>query len=125
VPRSGVRVLVVDDNSDAADLLAEALHHFGHEVAIAHDGPEALRAATAFRPDVAVLDIGLPVMDRYELVERLRSVLGEHVRFIAVTGYGQRADRARSKAAGFDVHLVKPIDLTELTQSIEISGSRG
>jgi signal transduction histidine kinase/CheY-like chemotaxis protein len=114
----GLRILVVDDNSDAAELLAEALRHVGHDVQIALDGPEALRAVESFHPDVAVLDVGLPVMDGYELAQRLRSALDDHVRFIAVTGYGQANDRARSKEAGFDVHLVKPIDLPELQRAI-------
>jgi PAS domain S-box-containing protein len=117
--KAGLRVLVVDDNDDAADLLAEALRHVGHDVAIAHDGPAALRTVESFHPDVAVLDVGLPVMDGYELVQRLRTVLDDHVRFIAVTGYGQATDRARSKAAGFDVHLVKPIDIPELQRAID------
>ena len=114
-----VRVLVVDDNVDAAELLAEALRHVGHDVRIALDGPEALRTVESFTPDVAVLDVGLPVMDGYELVQRLRSKLDDHVRFIAVTGYGQANDRVRSKEAGFDLHLVKPIDLPELQRAID------
>ena len=105
------RVLVVDDNVDAADLLGEMLRRRGHEVVIAHDGAAALRARQTFCPDVALLDIGLPVMDGYELAQHLRALYpNAPLRIIAVTGYGEAKDRARSKAAGFDEHLVKPVD---------------
>lgn len=113
----GLRVLVVDDNSDAAEMLSEALRALGHVVETADDGPSALRLADTFHPQVAVLDIGLPVMDGYELAERLRSN-GEPPRLIAVTGYGQAEDRARGPEAGFDAHLVKPIDLRALAKTI-------
>ena len=109
---SGLRILLVDDNLDAVEVLAEALRSFGHEVAVAHDGPEALTVARDFRPNTALLDIGLPVMDGYELAMALRKVQGpDPLRLIALTGYGQDADKARSQGAGFDVHLVKPVDL--------------
>jgi PAS domain S-box-containing protein len=110
--RSGLRILLVDDNLDAVDLLAEGLRSFGHEVAVAHDGPAALTVARDFRPNTALLDIGLPVMDGYELATVLRKAQGsDPLRLIALTGYGQDADKARSQDAGFDVHLVKPVDL--------------
>ena len=112
-----LRVLVVDDNEDAAELLGEALAAAGHEVRIAHDAPEALAAARDFAPEVAVLDIGLPVMDGYELASRLRGD-PRPPRLIAVTGYGQQTDRARSQAAGFERHLVKPVDLEELLAAL-------
>ncbi|MCU1385097.1 MAG: hypothetical protein JWL71_3794 [Acidobacteria bacterium] len=121
LPRAGdgLRVLVVDDNEDAADMLIAALTLKGHETRVAHDGPGALRVCEEFRPDVALLDIGLPVMDGYELAERLQSAPGmERLRLIAVTGYGQDTDRRRSRAAGFDRHLVKPIDLETLEQAL-------
>jgi PAS domain S-box-containing protein len=106
------RVLIVDDNADAALLLGEAVALFGHDVRTAHDGPSALRVAEAFAPDVALVDIGLPLMDGFEVARRLRALPGlTGLRMIAVTGYGQPADRERSRAAGFDVHLVKPVDL--------------
>jgi len=123
VPRSrgqARRVLVVDDNVDAAELLGEALRHRGHEVEIAFDGPGALALLDRFRPDVGLLDIGLPVMDGYELAARLRkdpALAG--IRLVAITGYGQAADRSRSTAAGFDEHLVKPIDLDRIVQLVE------
>jgi signal transduction histidine kinase/ActR/RegA family two-component response regulator len=109
---ASLRILVVDDNEDAADLLAEALRLFGHGVAVAYDGPRALALAPGFGPDVALLDIGLPDMDGFALAAKLREALpGRPPRLVAVTGYGQERDRARSRAAGFELHLVKPVDL--------------
>jgi PAS domain S-box-containing protein len=110
------RVLVVDDNEDAAETIASVLREHRFEVAVAHDGPSALRTAEAFRPTICILDIGLPVMDGYELAQRLRQshAVPTGTRFVALTGYGQDADRQRSKEAGFDVHLVKPIRLDTL-----------
>ena len=112
------RVLVVDDNVDAAELLGDALQMLGHEVAVVHDGPAALAAVERFRPDLAVLDVGLPQMDGHELARRLRALVPE-CRLIALTGYGQEADRARSMEAGFDVHLVKPVNLAQLAQFVD------
>ena len=112
-----LRVLVVDDNDDAAEVTAEALRHFGHEIITAGDGPTALRIAASFRPDVAVLDIGLPVMDGFELAQELR-LLTPALRLVAVTGYGQPEDRARGEKAGFAAYLVKPIDLDALMRAI-------
>ncbi|HEX4351327.1 MAG TPA: ATP-binding protein [Polyangiales bacterium] len=114
VPRSA-RVLVVDDNEDAAEMLAAVLSTHGCEVSVAHDGPEALRIAAACSFDAALLDIGLPVMDGYELAGRLRELPNlARARLVAVTGYGQESDRQRALAAGFQEHLVKPVDLTRL-----------
>jgi CheY-like chemotaxis protein len=116
----GRRVLVVDDNTDAADLLAEALGALGYTTRTAYDGPSALGAASAFCPDVALVDIGLPVMDGYELARRLRELLpARPPTLIAITGYGQASDRARSRTAGFAEHLVKPIMLEEVAQAIQ------
>jgi CheY-like chemotaxis protein len=103
---------VVDDNTDAARSLARLLtRNHGHEVRVSHDGPGALASAESFRPQVVLLDIGMPGMDGYEVAERLRSKpdLGE-MTLIALTGWGQEADRRRSKEVGFDHHLVKPVD---------------
>jgi CheY-like chemotaxis protein len=112
---SGTRVLVVDDNVDAAHMLRDFLEALGHEPAIAHDGPAALELASSFKPDIAVLDIGLPVMNGYELARRLREQLGaDKLRLIAVTGYGQDSDRARAREVGFEHHLIKPIELDAL-----------
>jgi len=109
------RILVVDDNVDAAQMLAVALSGMGHRTQIAYDGPSAIEAARRFSPDLALLDIGLPVMDGYELAARLRTLPGlASVRLIALSGYGQESDRARSRAAGFDGHLVKPVELDAL-----------
>ena len=112
VPHSrAVRILVVDDNADAADMLAMFLSTAGHHVVTASDGPQALDVLRTFAPDVAVLDIGLPVMDGYELARRLRELLGNRAPLlIAVTGYGQAEDAQRSRDAGFAHHLVKPVD---------------
>jgi signal transduction histidine kinase len=120
VPRRG-KVLIVDDNVDAAELLAEALRQSGYETRVAHDGPTALDLARSFGPAVALLDIGLPVMDGYELGAKLRDEVGgsRAVTLIAVTGYGQDLDRQRSSAAGFLAHLVKPIDLDALGQLLD------
>jgi CheY-like chemotaxis protein len=111
-PRAGaLRILVVDDNADGAEMLAWALENKGHQTQVAHDAPAALRLAEAFGPELAFIDIGLPVMDGYELAERLRQLPGlQEVRLVALTGYGQESDRAKSRAAGFHHHLVKPVD---------------
>src|SRR5690606_31061 len=104
------RILVVDDNEDAAKMLGSALSALGHEVRVAHDGPHALAVAREFQPEAAVLDIGLPVMDGYELARGLCALLPQRPRLIALTGYGQDSDRERARGAGFDLHLVKPVD---------------
>jgi signal transduction histidine kinase/CheY-like chemotaxis protein len=108
------RVLVVDDNADAADTLAAVLRRVGYDVAVAHDAPQALDLAAKFRPAIALLDIGLPVMDGYELARHMREQLAKPPRLIAVSGYGHDADLARSRAAGFDVHLGKPVAMDVL-----------
>jgi len=113
-----VRTLVVDDNRDAAAMLGEALRAFGHDVRIASDGPSALQLATAFQPQVILLDLGLPVMDGYEVAEQLRHA-GVSAMIVAVTGYGQETDRARSEANGFAAHFVKPVDLDELKRALD------
>jgi PAS domain S-box-containing protein len=109
------RVLVVDDNLDAADTLTTFLEMLGLQVRSVHDGPDALPAARAFGPDVVLLDIGLPGMDGYEVARALRAdpQVGR-VRLIALTGWGAEEDRRRALAAGFDHHLTKPVDLTVL-----------
>lgn len=114
---NGEHVLIVDDNEDAARLLYEALTALGYRARIAMDGPSALSVADEFPPAIGVLDIGLPVMDGYELARHLRARGG--IRLIAVTGYGQPSDHERSRAVGFDAHLVKPIDLGELARVLD------
>jgi CheY-like chemotaxis protein len=114
------RILVVDDNSDAADAVGEYFMALGHEIRVAHDGVSALAVASEFRPDVALLDLGLPVMDGYELAGRLTELFAEHPpKLVAVTGYGDDVDRRRSRQAGFSHHLVKPVDLAVLSALIE------
>jgi len=107
--RGAARVLIVDDNVDAAELLGELVAQHGYVVEVAHDGPEALRVAERFHPDVAVLDLGLPVMDGYELGRRLREAHGPSLMLFALTGYGQPSDRAATQRAGFSAHFVKPV----------------
>ena len=114
------RILVVDDNADAADLLAEALTDDGHEVTTAHDGLAALAMAEKVNPEVILLDIGLPGMDGFEVAKTLRNKPAfARTRLIALTGYGQDSDRTKALAAGFDLHLVKPIDLETLLRALE------
>ena len=115
---TGLRVLVVDDNVDAASMLAEVLAELGHEVEVAYDGPQALEIAQRFRPTTALLDIGLPVMDGYELAGRLQTMLDPPPRLAAVTGYGQESDRERARQAGFDAHFVKPVNLSALVEYV-------
>jgi PAS domain S-box-containing protein len=109
------RVLIVDDNVDGAEMLAMALCGQGYDTRVAHDAPAALQIAAEFRPDIAFLDIGLPVMDGYELAVRLRELPGlDAVRLVALTGYGQESDRRRTREIGFHHHLVKPVDVNEV-----------
>jgi signal transduction histidine kinase len=112
------RVLIVDDNVDAAELMADLLEISGHEPLVAHDGPQALRALEQFDASVAFLDIGLPVMDGYELARRIRA-LGRPIQLIALTGYGQPNDLAKSRAAGFDRHMVKPVVAEDALAAVE------
>ena len=112
------RVLLVDDNTDAVELLAELLLQEGHDVRVAADGPSALEALAGFVPDVAILDIGLPGMDGYELAAELRRRDLPGLRLIALTGYGLPSDRERALEAGFDDHLVKPIDPNVLREHL-------
>jgi PAS domain S-box-containing protein len=112
------RVLVVDDNRDAAELLAEMLSLAGHVTQVAHDGPAALAAAPAFAPHVILLDLGLPGMDGYEVARQLRSggPPTRHTVLIALTGWGSAEDKRRSAEAGFDYHLTKPVQLSAITE---------
>lgn len=107
------KILVVDDNEDAADLLAEVLRDAGHCVRVAYEPATALAVALAFKPEVALLDVGLPVMDGYELAAQIRRELGEaSPRIFALTGFGQPGDQEKSAAAGLEGHFVKPVDAT-------------
>ncbi|MEJ7669089.1 MAG: response regulator [Casimicrobiaceae bacterium] len=113
---TGARILVADDNMDLATMVAQLLELSGHEVCVAHTGAAALDAAGVFNPDVALIDIGLPDMDGYEVATRLRNEQSDcTATLIAVTGFGRDVDRQRSKSAGFAHHLVKPIDFDQLS----------
>jgi CheY-like chemotaxis protein len=124
-PETSLRVLVVDDNVDAADSAAMLLRRSGHDLRVAYSSQAALETAVIFKPQLILLDIGLPKMDGYEVARRLR----EHselkdVRLVAVTGYGQDADRQRSRSAGFDHHLVKPFTLEQVQQVLPKSSDQ-
>jgi PAS domain S-box-containing protein len=109
------RILVADDNRDSAEMLATSLEVLGHEVAMAHDGEQAVSLVETFHPDVAFLDLGMPKLDGYSAARRIREEpWGRHVLLVAVTGWGQDDDKKRSRQAGFDAHLVKPVDLAEI-----------
>jgi CheY-like chemotaxis protein len=114
----GLRILVVDDNRDAADSLALLLRLWGHEVRTSYDGPTGLKEAGSYFPQLVFLDIGLPGLDGYEVARRLRGELGGELRLVAMTGYGQEEDRRRSREAGFDLHLVKPVDTNCLQEVV-------
>jgi CheY-like chemotaxis protein len=114
-PAGRRRVLVVDDNQDIITVLHDFLTWKGFDIHVAIDGPSALAVAGAVRPDVVLLDIGLPMLDGYEVARRLRAdARFATTRLVALTGYGQRADLERGRAAGFHDHLVKPIDFDKL-----------
>ena len=114
-----LRLLLVDDNKDVVNMLAMLLRRVGHEVQIAHDGPAAIEAARQHKPEVVLLDIGLPGMSGYEVAEKLRSEKDlNHFRLIAMTGYGQDEDVNRAKRSGFDDHLLKPVRLESIQQAL-------
>jgi signal transduction histidine kinase/CheY-like chemotaxis protein len=111
-------VVLLDDNTDLREMLAQLLREFGHRVEEAGDGPSGLRTILALRPDVAVIDIGLPGMDGFEVARGIRAALGDAIRLVAITGYGQPEDRERTRAAGYDVHVVKPASADEILASL-------
>jgi CheY-like chemotaxis protein len=114
-PVNGLRVVVADDNRDAADSLAVLLRALGNEVSVAYDGIEAVEVARVFRPHVIMLDIGMPRLDGYGAAREIRKdTRAADVKLVALTGWGQDDDRKRAHAAGFDAHLVKPADLDAL-----------
>lgn len=115
---TGRRVLVIEDQEDNREALVMLIEHLGHTVRAAPDGPTGLREALALRPDVALVDIGLPGLDGYEVARKVRAALGETVRLVALTGYGQADDRERALAAGFDVHLTKPADVETVARVV-------
>jgi CheY-like chemotaxis protein/two-component sensor histidine kinase len=118
------RVLVVDDNPDALESLKMLLEYIGHEIEVASDGRGAIERILSWHPEVALIDIGLPDLDGYEVVTRLRAMnLDTRPLLVALTGYGQPEDRMRALSAGFDVHLTKPVDLDELTRILSWKGA--
>jgi PAS domain S-box-containing protein len=117
LPPGAPKILVVDDNRDVAELMLESLTALGYDVRVAFDGPSALAIVEHFTPDIALLDIGLPVMDGHELAGRMHAKVAD-TRFIAITGYGQETDRIRSREAGFALHLVKPVDIATLQEGV-------
>jgi CheY-like chemotaxis protein len=121
--RRKVRVLVIEDNADAAESLHLLLDQLGCESAIARDGAEGIAAALAAPPDVVFCDIGLPGLDGYTVARRLRALdWGRRVTLVAVTGYGREEDRRRAEAAGFDMHFVKPADPAAITRLFKDMG---
>lgn len=109
------RILVADDNRDAAETMGMLLKLSGHEVYLAHSGRETLELAERERPDIAVLDIGMPDLNGYEVAEKIRRrAWGGRMKLIAVTGWGEAEDKRRALGAGFNFHLTKPVDPTEL-----------
>ena len=115
-----LRIVIADDNRDAAESLAMLLQMDGHQVSVAHDGADALRIVDAVQPQVAVLDIGMPGLTGYQVAQRIRSSLkSQPIVLVALTGWGQARDLERAKAAGFDHHLVKPADPEELRSLLE------
>ena len=114
------RIVVADDNEDSAQSFAMLLSFSGHEVRVAHDGEQALDTMRNFRPDVAFLDIGMPLLSGYEVAEAVRAEpWGREMKLIAVTGWGQPDDKQRARTAGFDQHLVKPIDPSDVDRLLE------
>jgi len=113
------RILIVDDNADAAEMLARSLEGSGHRVKSAFTPRQAFETLEELAPEVVLLDIGLPEMDGYEVARRLRGLpRGRDVLLIAITGYGQEEDRRKSREAGFDFHLTKPVELDGLNELI-------
>jgi CheY-like chemotaxis protein len=115
-----MKVLVIEDNPDAAETLGDLLSLFGHETEVALSGPAGVETARNFRPDVVLCDIGLPGMDGYAVARSLREEPAmRSARLIALTGYGRETDRQRTQEAGFDLHLVKPVEPLELKRLLD------
>ena len=115
------RVLIVEDNQDAGEMYRILIELYGHEALLAENGPRGLEILKSARPDIALVDIGLPGFDGYEVAAQVRSDPGcRHVRLVAMTGYGQPEDRRRALASGFDAHLVKPVRADELARILEL-----
>ena len=112
------RILLVEDNPDSRETLRTILRLWGHQVEVAEDGRSGVQKGLAWQPDIGILDIGLPILDGYQVAEQLRAILKDRIFLIALTGYSQPQDRQRAFTAGFDVHLTKPADLDELARLV-------
>ena len=121
IPR---RILVVDDNADAADSLGMLFEVRGDEVRIAYGGIEALATEVAFKPAVVLLDIGMPKLSGYDVARRIRDARGASVLIVAITGWGQEDDRQRARDAGIDHHFTKPVDFESLADIIDREAPR-
>jgi CheY-like chemotaxis protein len=117
---TGRHVLLVEDNVDNREMLQALLEMDGHRVDVAADGLQAVERGLALKPDVAVIDIGLPGIDGYEVAQRLRAELGQRIVLVALTGYGMPEDRQKASRAGFNVHLIKPVGLPELEAALHL-----
>ncbi len=120
-----VRVLVVEDNEDAAESFRLLLELHGHQVRVARDGLEGLRAFEEFSPEVAFLDLGLPGIDGFGVAERIRAIAGKHPVLVAISGYGRDEDKQRAFAAGFDLHMTKPVDHDRIEALLQKLASAG
>ena len=119
------RVLVADDNEDSAETLSLLLQTLGNEVRTVHDGLRAVEESESFRPHVALLDIGMPGLDGYEVARLIRSKpWGEGIVLIALTGWGEEEDRRLAREAGFDRHLLKPVDIAPLREALAVADGR-
>jgi len=119
------RVLVVDDNVDAASMMAALVRQLGHDVVVVHDGPSALQAAEAYRPEIILLDLGMPGMNGFEVARALRERgINPTPRIVAVTGWGKPEDERRTREAGFDMHLIKPVEESQIRQALRLRGQR-
>jgi CheY-like chemotaxis protein len=119
--REPLRILVADDNSDAAETLATLLRMDGHEVSVAANGMEAVDCASRLSPDLALLDLGMPVMSGVEAARQIRlRPEGARIRLVALTGWGQPSDRDRTRQAGFDMHLVKPVTRQDIEHALAL-----
>jgi CheY-like chemotaxis protein len=118
------RILVIEDNPDSRETLRSLLQLLGHYVEVAEDGVRGVERALAGHPDVAIIDIGLPKLDGYQVARRLRAALGRGIVLIAHTGYGQPEAYRQGQEAGFDVYLVKPVDWPELVRELTASAGR-
>jgi CheY-like chemotaxis protein len=115
-PVSACHILIIEDNADARGMLSLLLQMLGHRTAMAATGPEGVERALADRPQVALIDLGLPGLDGFQVARQLRTALGDSILLIALSGYAQEEDRQRCQEAGFDAHLPKPVELEELNR---------